>query len=271
VNSLVSKRLSLILRPCKRELKEDKLARTTIVFSPHQDDETLACGGTIIKKAKMGVKVIIVFITDGRRSHRNLISEDELVRIRKAEAKKAALALGLKRKSVLFLNFKGGEIDTKQQEIQEKTQEIIECFCPKEIFIPYGRNEHPEHVITNKAILQALKNYKRKIFINEYPVWFWHRWPWIGVKESTLKKRILILKQGIISLIIIFNEFRYFVDIKNELHFKKRALEAYRSQMTRLIPNSNWKTLYDVSNGEFLQLFFQSQEIFKRYSLPRCF
>ena len=35
-----------------------------IVFAPHQDDETLGSGGTIIQKKRKGADVKIVFMTD---------------------------------------------------------------------------------------------------------------------------------------------------------------------------------------------------------------
>jgi LmbE family N-acetylglucosaminyl deacetylase len=44
-------------------------------------------------------------MTDGRASHRALISEDELVRIRHDEAENAALQLGLTAADYLFLDF----------------------------------------------------------------------------------------------------------------------------------------------------------------------
>jgi hypothetical protein len=43
-----------------RELGENDLGRSSIIFSPHQDDETLGCGGTIIRKKRVGADVKIV-------------------------------------------------------------------------------------------------------------------------------------------------------------------------------------------------------------------
>jgi len=51
------------------ELDEKDLGCTATVFSPHPDDETLGCGGTIIKKKRAGAEVKIFYMTDGRKSH----------------------------------------------------------------------------------------------------------------------------------------------------------------------------------------------------------
>ena len=84
-----------------RELDNEDLGRSTIVFSPHPDDETLGCGGTIAMKIKKGYNVSIVFMTDGRNALlekfdiRSNPSPQKLKGIRKEEAKQATKILGV--------------------------------------------------------------------------------------------------------------------------------------------------------------------------------
>lgn len=87
------------------EVTECDLKRDALVFSPHFDDETLGCGGTIIKKKKAGADVKIVFMTDGSKSHKDLIPQDKLMEIRKSEAFAASQSLGLKACDVFPLEF----------------------------------------------------------------------------------------------------------------------------------------------------------------------
>ena len=75
-----------IARDRARFLTEDALKRSAIVFAPHPDDETLGCGGTIIKKRQAGAKISIVFMTDGRTSHGHLMDINELTTRRVEEA-----------------------------------------------------------------------------------------------------------------------------------------------------------------------------------------
>lgn len=39
--------------------------KSIIVFSPHQDDEALGCGGMIALKREQGIPIKVVFVTDG--------------------------------------------------------------------------------------------------------------------------------------------------------------------------------------------------------------
>lgn len=50
-------------------LTSDSMAinqRSAIVFSPHQDDETLGCGGMIALRRAQNIPVSVVFLTDGQ-------------------------------------------------------------------------------------------------------------------------------------------------------------------------------------------------------------
>jgi hypothetical protein len=64
-------------------------------------------------------------------------------------------------------------------------------------------------------------------------------------------------------------KFRWSVCIRDVLEVKRLALEQHKTQMTRLLSNVHWPVLNDVSNGEFLQCFFQDVEVFHRHQLFR--
>ncbi len=87
------------------EVSPGMLGRSAVVFSPHADDETLGCGGTLIKKRAAGATVKIAFMTDGRTSHGHLMPADRLIALRAQEAVAAAQVLGLAESDVCFLGF----------------------------------------------------------------------------------------------------------------------------------------------------------------------
>lgn len=112
------------------------LAASTIVFSPHSDDETLGCGGTIIRKLEVGGQVKIVFMTDGSFSHHRFIPEDELIELRQKEALAATEALGLAAPDVMFLDFRDGTLQqSSHMAIAIKVmQETIKTYQPTIIY-----------------------------------------------------------------------------------------------------------------------------------------
>jgi len=62
----------------------------------------------------------------------------------------------------------------------------------------------------------------------------------------------------------LIKNFRCSVPIREVLERKRLALRQHESQMIRLLPNVQWPILNDVSNGEFLQCFFQDSEVFRK-------
>lgn len=248
------------------ELDENDLERSAVVFSPHPDDETLGCGGTIIKKKKAGADVNIVFMTDGRRSHRQLISENELKAIRASEALAASRMLGVEENNVVLLEFKDGQLSEGQDSAIQQVTELLLHQQPDEIFIPYNKEAVPDHLATNCIVLSAVELCGRKAIVYEYPIWFWQHWPWASVPMRR-REILTVLKTGFVSTLSLLRDFRCRVYIGDVLELKRAALDQYRSQMTRLVADPRWRTLGDVSNGEFLEPFFQDHEIFRRYSL----
>jgi len=67
------------------------LRRPALIVAPHQDDETLGCGGTIALKRRAGAEVCIVFLTDGSRSH-PAMEREKLARIREDAAGRPVVA-----------------------------------------------------------------------------------------------------------------------------------------------------------------------------------
>jgi len=87
-----------------------------LVISPHPDDETLCCGGLIHQARKKGIKVAIVWVTNGDGFYRDAMEIFEqlplnpkffrsLGQMRMNEAEQAALLLGVDEDSMYFLGF----------------------------------------------------------------------------------------------------------------------------------------------------------------------
>jgi len=256
-----------ILNHFMSKYDENNLNQSAIVFSPHPDDETLGCGGTIIKKIRAGAEVKIVFMTDGRKSHRHIISENKLKSMRASEALAASKKLGVE-EAVVFLAFEDGELSKNQNSAVHKVIKILSSQQPHEIFIPYYKEPllwSTDHLATNRIVLAALQAYGRKAVIYEYPIWFWYHWPWMSMPIHNIRRLLAYLMNSPVSLLSLLRDFRCSIFVGDVLELKRAALDQYASQMKRIIPDTRWLTLSDISNGEFLECFFQIHEVFRRY------
>jgi len=255
--------LKALLGRCSA-IQDNDLQCSAIIFSPHQDDETLGCGGTIIKKKRAGAQINIVFLTDGRHSHSHLMPEDQLKHIRSCEAVNAGRMMGLDERDIIFLDYESRMLDSYIKIASEKVKEILISKEPELIYIPYHREDQPDHKLTNRIVYTALQGYPKKVVIYEYPIWFWSHWPWVANPIQRKKYSARYIVESALSIIYLLKDFRWAVDVSGLIDCKQAALEQYKSQMTRLMPDRKWMTLQDVSGGEFLQCFYDSNEIYHK-------
>jgi LmbE family N-acetylglucosaminyl deacetylase len=263
------KKLSHLMNQDMSILDEKNLGKPALIFSPHPDDETLGCGGTIIKKKRAGANIKIVFMADGSKSHRRFVSEKRLKSIRAREAVAAGRTLGLSDSDIHFLGYKDAELFKYRKSAVSKVIEILLQQQPEEIFIPYYQEPslwNKDHLATNRIVLSAIQRLRKNIDIFEYPIWFLCYWPWANTPIYSINNFLYILKINIISNYFLLKDFHCSVYIGDVLGIKRAALNQHKSQMTRLVPNPLWRILSDVSNGEFLEIFFQEYEIFHRYN-----
>ena len=256
-----------ILQRISRPLNEADLARSAIIFSPHQDDETLACGGTIALKRKLGAGVRIAWLTEGSRSHSRYISRSELKEIRAQEAIAASEVLGVDRSELFFLEFEDSRLHKYKDTAANKVLDLLKAYRPGEVFIPYAKEAPSDHRATNQIVRMALQQYQSEIVVNEYPVWFWGHWPWVSYRymKEYEPKFIRVSLRNALGFQLL-KDFRISVQIESVLPRKLQALERYKTQMTRYLSETNWPILSDISRGEFLACFFQNTEVFHRYN-----
>ena len=232
---------------------------TCVVFAPHQDDETLGCGGTIIKKRCNGVPVKIVFMTDGNNSHKS-VSEIDLKDIRRKEALASSLALGVEKENVIFLDYVDGMLSDNRDKALMQIKKILNDSQPQEIFIPYIGDTHPDHRATNEIVTSAIKEVGRAVITYEYPTWFLNNWLLVDNKSEL--NMYVEIKSGIKFMLSIFRDFRYCVNISDVISTKKYALNQHKSQVEKMVGSDSWPILGDISNGEWLKCFFHKHEIF---------
>lgn len=260
--------LQSVMARTARPLGKDELRRSAMVFAPHPDDETLGCGGTILQKRRAGAAVRIVFMTDGAASHPHLCSRAEMRATRQREALEAADVLGVEPSRLSWLDFPDGELGVWREEAISRVSRLLQLHRPEQIFLPYARREHVDHVATHALVYEALGRMGRAATLLEYPVWSWRHWP-EGREGASWRKVHDVLAGGraVVRGVRFLRELRTCVDIHAVLAQKRAALQRHVSQMQRREGAPGWSTLGDVDRGEFLACLVHGREYYRRVDL----
>jgi LmbE family N-acetylglucosaminyl deacetylase len=216
----------------------------TLVFSPHQDDETFGCGGLIARKRNDGLPVHVVFITDGTASHLGhpTLSAKEVGVIRRQEAQAALAILGVESVAIHFLD----EPDGTLQRISPERQELLvariaaqlQQIGPTEILLPCNPDGSTEHEAAFGCVIAALQRTGQQPEIWQYPVWSW----W---NPQLLMERLVHVR----SIRRLPTEDFYPI--------KGSALACYRSQIEPLAPQTK-----SALPEELIRVFQSDNEYF---------
>ncbi|MGE4384596.1 MAG: PIG-L deacetylase family protein [Endomicrobiaceae bacterium] len=136
---------------------EEKLpAGKVLVIAPHQDDESIGCGGTIIKHTQNGGHLEVAFCTSDTIERMN-------------ETKNATKILGSKINH--FLQFPIRSLSSSNTELSKRFTELFARVRPDIIFVPFLIDNHQDHVAISKALLKSYKQNKTDAIVYAYSVW----------------------------------------------------------------------------------------------------
>ena len=211
------------------------------VFAPHPDDETLGCGGTIAKKIREGYDVIIAVLTDGRHAFSKILgiysdpSPEDVKRMRKEEVKRAVKILGVRKKNLIFLDFEDGTLGKNRKKLEEKITQIIEKSSPVEVYFPYEKDVHPDHLAANRAVRNAIENSGITVKMYQYSIS--QKYSRIG---PIIDKMLNIFKHNIVH-----------VDISRFHSVKPAAVREFKSEMEIISSKQQRRLMNNVE--EFLK------------------
>jgi N-acetylglucosamine malate deacetylase 1 len=115
--------------------------KRVLVISPHPDDESIGCGGTLRQHVVDGDAVHAVFLTSGERGGHGRPPQ-ETAHLREQEARAAANILGLS--AVEFWRAPdGGVSDTPR--LVTRLAEQLATFEPDDLYVPHVREMHADH------------------------------------------------------------------------------------------------------------------------------
>jgi LmbE family N-acetylglucosaminyl deacetylase len=208
-----------------------------IVFAPHPDDETLACGGTIIKKLAEGFDVYVTVMTDGRHSHDATLGLSEpppetIAQIRAIEFREATRVLGINPSNLILMGFEDGKLKEHISEAGERTVQILREVHPVEIYMPYRDDANEDHRTTYEILAGSVRETDLLPKMYEYSVWN-GKIPPLGLKV-------------------------FLMDIHRELGRKMEAISKYKSQISTCFSKQEKAVLSE----EFVKMFRSESEPF---------
>jgi LmbE family N-acetylglucosaminyl deacetylase len=243
---------ALLLRA--RELPQIGGGGRCLVLAPHQDDETLGCGGTIMARLDAGWSVEVAFATDGAGSHASpRTPARKLAEIREAEARAACATLGISPEHLHFLRFPDGALELHATALDAAVAELIATLDPVEILVCSSLDAHADHRALNASAHRVAGRSGRSIL--EYPVWIWTLRAWQSPRRSPLGRAFEALRRQQTALA----QHRVLCSpVHPYLQRKRAALACHATQMGGYEPEPDWGKL----DPEFLENFFTGVELF---------
>lgn len=127
-----------------------------LVIAPHPDDETLGCGGTILKLKALGVTVhwLIVTTMDGVAGY-----EQDRVPVREKEIESVKDAYGFDK--VHYCCLPATRLDTLGKgELIGAIGKVIRSVKPDRVYVPYRNDVHSDHSEVFDAAVSASKTFR---------------------------------------------------------------------------------------------------------------
>ena len=110
--------------------------KSVLVFTPHPDDDTFLCGGTMKLLAQNGNTVRIAIYTNDNKGSLDLeMTRERLAVIRRAEEEAACAVLGIPKENLTWLGYEDGDLEyANPQRLRGEACRLIKKFRPDAVF-----------------------------------------------------------------------------------------------------------------------------------------
>ena len=122
-----------------------------LAIGAHPDDLEIACYGTLARYVKEGNSVSVCHVSNGNLGH-VVIEQDELSKIRRAEAEKAAEIIGAKHYT---LDIDDQYVDAADDEQVKRLVRVLREVKPDFIITHCENDYHRDHVQTYQLVFRA--------------------------------------------------------------------------------------------------------------------
>ena len=138
--------------------------KTVLLFTPHPDDDTFCCAGTLSLLAKRGNNVhVFIYTNDDKGSYDPEMTSERLARIRKAEEEEACRIVGIPKQNIHWLQFHDGMLEyANPRDLVEQVTGIIRKYRPEVVMSidpgsEYVRWHKTDHRMAANNTLDAIR------------------------------------------------------------------------------------------------------------------
>jgi len=183
--------------------------RKILVVAPHADDETLGCGGALLKFKKEKNKLFWLLVTTMAPESGYGAAQ---INKRAQEIKRVATAYGFQK--TFQLRFPASKLDvTPLAELASAMGHVVREVRPEVVLVPFLGDAHTDHQITFKAMASCFK---------------WFRYP--SIKKVLAYETLSETDQAVPKKGTSFVP-QVFVDITPYLTSKVRIMKIYKSEV----------------------------------------
>jgi LmbE family N-acetylglucosaminyl deacetylase len=138
--------------------------RSILVIAPHQDDEVIGAGGALLLASAAGVKIDVLYVTDGAAKNPSYAaSPSDSVRVRNEEAQEVCSRLGA---SMHRLDISNLTPEPTMIHL-DRLSEIIETINPQVVMVPWILDLPAKHRMVNHLLWLADKRRR----LPDFEVW----------------------------------------------------------------------------------------------------
>lgn len=144
---------------CARDATRSLLTGSTLVVSPHPDDETIACGLLLAATSARGGSVTVVVATDGGLGwfgDGTAPLPAALAAVRSTEWHAALDALGVQAGARHELAYPDGDLAAHEEEVSADIAALMSAVSPSRVVLPSPDDLHPDHRALARATLRAV-------------------------------------------------------------------------------------------------------------------
>jgi LmbE family N-acetylglucosaminyl deacetylase len=150
-----------------------------LILAPHQDDETLGCGGLIAAASRQGLRPRVAYLTDGSASHPGSSAwpRPRLAAARRGEALEALSALGVPAGDVRFLDWPDAAPYAPGARRYSQTLAALIGWIGRRgvnsLWAPWIGEDHCDHVAAANLALSLAGRIGAPVTLMSYLVWGW--------------------------------------------------------------------------------------------------